>query len=78
MITLGYMVETVQWNPEKRIYVISKPFRLDRARADAEQASREHGNAAIYEMPAGKLIAKYRGGTEVDITDGLTPIAAED
>jgi hypothetical protein len=77
MITLGYMVETTQWNPHKKIYVISKPFRLDRARTDAQNASIQHGNAAVYEMPAGNLIAKYRGGTEVDIHDGVTPVSPQ-
>lgn len=45
-----------------RAFKVSRMCRLDTIRSDAQKASIRHGNAVIFEMPAGRIIYEYRNG----------------
>jgi hypothetical protein len=62
---LWYEVVSSQWSTPTapaRTVTVSVPMRLSKAQSDAVSASVQYGNAAIYEMPGGHIIAEYKHG----------------
>jgi len=71
MIKLWYEIEIFQWSTpttRARRFAASRVRRLATARNDAQNASIEHGNAGIYQMPGGHVIAEYQHG-EITYTE---------
>lgn len=65
MIKLWYEVVSTQWSTGRstaRTVTVSCPFRLETARTDAQNASIQYGNAGIFQMPGGHVIAEYAHG----------------